>query len=164
MSMPWVESHRADPMTRFIADRHYNRQKIGAPQFVPPGRCYVLRTINYDAFWVTSWPFAQYVKHAWGGAWICSAFRNESKNYLASELIRTAVSATRWFWPNIPEKGLITFIDRTKVKSIKVHGKETWGRTFMLAGFKHIGETKGGLLVFQMQQQDIPFAKPAIKP
>ena len=35
--MPWSVSHRADPAALRIADRHYNRQKPGTPQFVPPG-------------------------------------------------------------------------------------------------------------------------------
>jgi hypothetical protein len=64
--MRWCESNRADPIARDLADRHYNRQKIGAAQFVPPGRCVVL-VIPKAAFWVTSWPFAEYVKHAWAG-------------------------------------------------------------------------------------------------
>lgn len=38
----WRLSYRADPITRAIADRHYNRQKPGTAQFVPPGRCLVL--------------------------------------------------------------------------------------------------------------------------
>ena len=83
--MRWMESHRADPVARAIADRHYNRQKPGTPQFVPPGRCLVLVTDDESAFWITSWPFAEYVKHQWGGAWLCSAFRNEG-DYLSSEL------------------------------------------------------------------------------
>jgi hypothetical protein len=32
-------SHRADHRALPLADRHYNRQKPGTPQFVPPGRC-----------------------------------------------------------------------------------------------------------------------------
>ena len=44
--MNWRLSHRADPEARVLADRHYNRQKPGTPQFVPPGRCLVL----VDAF------------------------------------------------------------------------------------------------------------------
>jgi hypothetical protein len=65
--MYWNISYRADPKALPIADRHYNRQKPGTPQFVPPGRCLVLLTENADALWVSSWPFAEYVKHAWGG-------------------------------------------------------------------------------------------------
>jgi len=35
----WQRSYRADPRAARIADRHYNRQRVGAAQFVPPGRC-----------------------------------------------------------------------------------------------------------------------------
>lgn len=40
--MIWSLSDRFDPRARGLADRHYNRQKPGTPQFVPPGRCLVL--------------------------------------------------------------------------------------------------------------------------
>ena len=98
--MIWELSNRADPRAREIADRHYNRQKPGTPQFVPPGRCCVLFAENENgkAFWVTSFPFSQYVRHQWAGAWVCSAFRNENAG-IASEMIRDAVAATRaFFW------------------------------------------------------------------
>lgn len=86
--MHWQLSHRCDSIVRPLADRHYNRQHIGAVNFVPPGRCVVL-SIPDAAFWVTSWPFAEYVRHAWPGAWVCSAFRNEAPDrYLSSDLIR----------------------------------------------------------------------------
>ena len=55
-----------------LADRYYNRQARGAAQFVPPGRCPVLLTADRSAVWVTSWPLAEYVRHAWPGAWVCS--------------------------------------------------------------------------------------------
>lgn len=64
---PWRMSWRADPKTRALADRHYNRQKIGAAQFVPPGACLVLKTVDGSAAWITSWPKSEYVQHAWGG-------------------------------------------------------------------------------------------------
>jgi hypothetical protein len=34
--MNWRMSHRADPLALPLADRHYNRQKPGSPQFMPP--------------------------------------------------------------------------------------------------------------------------------
>ena len=74
--MIWHLSHRSDPRARKLADRHYSRQSPGAVGFVPPGRCFVLYC-DAPAYWVTSWPFAEYVKHDWAGAWICSAFRRE---------------------------------------------------------------------------------------
>ena len=157
---PWVVSHRADQRARVIADRHYNRQKIGTPQFVPPGRCFVLIEQYERAFWVTSWPFAQYVKHAWAGAWVCSAFRSEGAG-VASELIRAAVAATRAHWPDVPEQGLVTFVDRKKVQPIKVRGVPTWGRTYVKAGFEYAGETKGGLMALVLRPQNMPGPLPA---
>src|ERR1700691_3698145 len=103
-TMHWRISHRADQIARDIADRHYNRQKPGTVQFVPPGRCLVLVTQTNDALWITSWPFAEYVKHDWPGAWICSAFRREG-GALASLLIMEAVAATRWHFGKPPSNG-----------------------------------------------------------
>lgn len=162
--MIWQKSNRADPKARELADRHYNRQKPGTPQFVPPGRCLVLYAENNNgkAFWVTSWPFAQYVKHAWAGAWVCSAFRNEGAG-IASEMIKQAVAATIAHFGPPPPQGFITFIDRKKVKPTMVHGNPTWGRTYELAGFKPVGETKGGLLALQLLPEDMPPAK-EVKP
>lgn len=160
--MIWELSHRADPKARELADRHYNRQKPGTPQFVPPGRCLVLytQTDTGKAFWVTSWPFAEYVKHQWAGAWVCSAFRNEGAG-VASELIREAVAATKAFYGDPPPLGMITFIDAKKVKPTMVHGQKTWGYTYTKAGFRYVGKTKGGLLAFQLLPEDMPPAKEA---
>jgi hypothetical protein len=159
--MIWRSSWRADPEARELADRHYNRQKIGAKGFVPPGRCYVLkaRTPTGRAFWVTSWPFAEYVRHAWGGAWLCSAFRNEGAG-VASDMILQAVAATRWNYGEPPELGMVTFLDPTKVRPTIRRGKPTWGRTWELAGFERDGETKGGLLAFRLPPERMPEPQP----
>jgi hypothetical protein len=149
--MNWHLSHRCEHQTQLIADRHYNRQSVGAPNFVPPGRCLVLRTSIADAFWVTSWPFAEYVRHAWPGAWINSAFRREPGAPLASDLIREAIAVTRWYWPDIPALGMVTFIDRSKVKH-----KRDFGRCYRRAGFRIIGETKGGLLALGLSPDEMP--------
>lgn len=154
-TMNWVLSHRADKRALPIADRHYNRQKIGSPQFVPPGRCLVLLTSNADALWVTSFPFAQYVKHQWAGAWMCSCFRNES-SILSSVLIREAVAATRWKYGDPPELGMVTFVDPTKVRR-----KRDWGRCYLKAGFVPCGQTKGGLYALQLLPDAMP---PACEP
>ena len=151
--MRWKKSHRFDNQSRIIADRHYNRQKVGTAQFVPPGRCVVLRSDEGGgALWVTSWPFAEYVRHAWAGAWVNSCFRNEGAG-LSSELIREAIAATRYYWQDIPELGMITFVDAGKVRR-----KRDPGRCYIRAGFKHIGETKGGLLTFQLLPEEMPEA------
>lgn len=137
--MLWQLSDRADPAVVPLADRHYNRQKIGSPQFVPPGRCLVLKTLDVDAFWVTSWPFAEYVRHAWAGAWVCSAFRNESE-HLSSDLVRDAVAASVAMFGPPPTLGMVTFVDASKTRR-----KRDPGRCFRRAGFQHVGYTRGGL-------------------
>lgn len=147
---PWRVSHRFDPTGCLIADRHYNRRAIGSPQFVPPGRCLVMLAAG-PALWVTSWPFAEYVRHAWPGAWINSLFRREGGDLLASDMIRAAVAATRWRWPDVPDLGMVTFVDAGKVRR-----KRDPGRCYLRAGFELVGETKRGLLAFQMRPVDMP--------
>lgn len=153
MTGRWCLSWRADPVARVIADRHYNRQSVGAAQFVPPGRCLVLLTEDQDALWVTSWPLAEYVQHAWAGAWMNSCFRREGGDVQASDLIREAVAITRWYWPDVPPLGMVTFVDAGKVRR-----KRDPGRCYLRAGFTQVGETKGGLLAFQMTPADMPDA------
>ena len=146
--MSWKLAHRFHPRACAIADRHYNRQKIGSPQFVPPGRCIVLLDDD-GALWVTSWPFAEYVKHAWGGAWVNSLFRNESK-WLSSLLIRDAIAVTRSVWTP-PPLGVVTFVDASKVRR-----KRDPGYCYLKAGFERVGETKGGLVALQMLPTAMP--------
>lgn len=170
--MRWMCSHRAHTKARLIADRHYSRQKPGTPQFVPPGSCVVFLATTGIAYWVTSWPLAEYTHHAWAGAWICSAFRNEGAG-LSSELIREAVAATRWRYPEIPDLGMVTFVDPSKVRR-----KRDPGRCFRKAGFVpaicpvhsemepecaacHY-RTKSGLLVLQLMPDRMPEPEPAI--
>lgn len=153
----WAISDRADPVARRIADRHYNRQHPGAPQFVPPGRCVVLRTPAGDAFWVTSWPYAEYVKHSWAGAWLCSAFRNESP-HLSSHLVRLAVAATLAIWPEPPQLGMLTFVNPRLIRR-----KRDPGRSFRKAGFRVVGETKQSALVaLQLLPASMPPPLPAL--
>lgn len=140
---PWRMSWRADPVVRVLADRHYNRQKPGAGQFVPPGRCLVLKTFDGSAVWVTSWPFAEFVAHSWPGAWVNSLFRNEG-SLLASDLIRWAVAHTRAVWPEVPDLGIVSFVDAAKTEP-----KEVPGWCYRRAGWSHVGFTQSGLYAFQ---------------
>lgn len=148
---PWVMSDRADPSAVVVADRHYNRQKPGTPQFVPPGRCVVFRTQDAGAIWVTSWPFAEFTKHAWAGAWVNTCFRRET-GPLASELIASAVAATRAVW-DPPPLGIISFVDASKTRH-----KRDPGRCYRKAGWKHVGFSKGGLWTFQQLPSEMPQA------
>jgi len=108
--------------------------------------------------WVTSWPFAEYVRHAWPGAWVNSLFRNEGP-WLASDLIREAVAASRALFGDTPELGLVTFVDERKVRP-----NRTPGRIYLRAGFRAVGRTKGGLLAFQLLPVDMPEAEAPVQP
>lgn len=116
----------------------------------------MLKTIPVTAFWVTSWPFAEYVQHEWAGAWVNSAFRREA-GPLASDLIRAAVSATRAYFGNPPELGIVTMIDPTKVRA-----KRDPGYCYLAAGFTRVGKTKSGLDVLQMLPAAMPDARDAL--
>jgi hypothetical protein len=155
--MRWFKSNRFDADVLPLADRHYNRRKVGSPQFVPPGRCIVFKTRDLKAVWTSSWPYAEFVKHAWPGAWVNSLFRNEGAG-LSSELIREAVAATRACWPAIPDLGMVSFVDAKKTRH-----KRDPGRCYRKAGFRHVGFTKGGLYAFQMLPAEMPEAiQPAL--
>lgn len=171
--MTWRLSDRCDPLARVIADRHYNRQSIGAANFVPPGACLVL--YQPGAFWVTSAPLAAYVRHAWAGAWVCSAYRRESGDEGASEQIRAALAATSWRWPSAPSVpawritrrhdrsdvepiriAMVTFVDTTKTTR-----KRDPGRCFRRAGFVEIGRTKtNGLVALGLPVDSLPAPVP----
>jgi hypothetical protein len=110
---------------------------------------------------VTSWPFAEYVKHAWAGAFVNSLFRKECEG-LASDYIRDALAATRAKWPEMPSLGLVTFIDPLAVKPRKVRGRQAIAESYFAAGFKHVGYTKAGLWAMQIEPSDFPPAKPAL--
>ena len=155
MSQPWLVSFRADRRALPLADAHYNRQSVGAPQFVPPSTCVVLLTEDADAVWTTTAPIAEYTKHAWAGAWVNSLFRNESP-LLSSWLITKAVAATRAKWPNVPPLGIVSFVDASKVRH-----KRDPGRCYLKAGWRKVGYTKGGLLCFQQLPAEMPAPDPA---
>jgi hypothetical protein len=152
----WELSYRTDPLVKPLADRHYNRQNPKSPNFVPPGRCVVLRTAAHDAFWVTLAPYARYVKHQWAGAWTCTAFRNES-SILSSSLITQAVAATLYLLKNPPEIGFITFVDPQQIKS------RNPGYCFKMAGWKLVGRSKmRGLPALHLAVKDFPDAEPPL--
>lgn len=150
--MVWTLAHRADPDCLPLADRHYNRQKVGSPQFVPPGRCLVLKAPG--AVWVTSWPFAEYVRHGWPGAMVNSLFRKENDGK-ASDYIRDALAATRAKW-SVPPEGLVTFIDPLHVTARKIRGRVAIAFSYFEAGFYHVGYTKDGLWAMHIPVERMP--------
>lgn len=155
--MRWWRSWRDDPRARALADRHYNRQRVGASGFVPPGRCLVLITEDAGAVWVTSWPRAEYVQHAWAGAWINSLFRREA-GPLASDLITEAVAATRAAFGDPPPLGIVTFVDGAAVRH-----KRDPGRCYRHAGWSPAGRTVWrGYHAWQLLPERMPAPEPAL--
>ena len=157
--MHWHLSHRADRRALPLADRHYNRQKIGSPQFVPPASCVVLLTDPPEALWVTLAPIAAYVKHEWAGAWTCTLFRNES-NTRASDLITEAVAASLWYYTErkprpVPHLGFITFVDEGHIRQ-RNGRKHLPGYSYIKAGWEPVGKTKAGLYALQLPPDRFP--------
>jgi hypothetical protein len=168
----WEVTTSVDREVRALADRHYSRQKPGSIRFVqsgkhitfkiPGGRLEWVPTIRAgkitdlrqvhvaQAGWVSFWPIAEYVRHAWAGAWLNQFFRNES-DLRASDLIREAVALTVRIWGEPPDLGMVTMIDPRQVASNLV------GYSYIRAGFKHVGQTKSAPIkeVFQMKPERI---------
>jgi hypothetical protein len=90
---------------------------------------------------------------------MCTAFRREGGAARSSDLIRDAVAATRHVWGAPPPLGLVTFINREKVRPTIVRGRPIYGWTWMRIGFREVGETKGGLLTFRLAPEDMPEAE-----
>jgi hypothetical protein len=153
----WKRSHRFDPHGVALADRHYSRQKPGSPQFMPPGSCRVLVADNKKAVFGMSFPKAEFVRHAWAGAWIISIFRNEKAGPHASDMIRDALAHMQTEYA-MPELGCVTFVDPRKVPGILERGERIKGFCFHKAGFKAVGETKGGLIAWQLLPDQMPTA------
>src|SRR5262245_35643141 len=140
----WRRAHRFDSVGAQLADRHYSRQKPGSPQFMPPGSCRVLVAKNNRSVFGLSFPKAEFVKHAWAGAWIVSIFRNEDAGPLASDMIRDAMAIMQTEY-QVPELGCVTFVDPRKVRGVMERGERIKGFCFKRAGFRAAGETKKGL-------------------
>lgn len=145
--MIWTLTDKFGREARALADRHYNRQKVGSPQFVPPGQSVVLD--HPRALWVTSWPI--YRRDGWSDTWMCTVFRNEGAGR-SSDLIVQAVAATRWLLGDPNERGMVTFVDPSKVRA-----KRDPGRCFLRAGFVRVGLTKiNKLVVLQLLPDKMP--------
>jgi hypothetical protein len=153
--MRWRYTNRGDHLGCALADRHYSRTKVGAPQFGGNGSILaMLAPVAGDpcALWVTKWQ--RYVRTEWWlDVWVCSLFRNEGAG-LSSELITEAVAATRAVWGEPPPRGFTTFVDPDKTRR-----KRDPGRCYRKAGWEEWGETDAGLVVLGLSPDRFPQAK-----
>ena len=104
---------------------------------------------------ICKFPKAEFVKHAWAGAWIISIFRNEDAGPLASTMVRDAMAIMQTEYA-VPALGCVTFVDPKKVRGVLMRGERVKGFCFMKAGFRAVGETKKGLIAWQMQPSEMP--------
>lgn len=156
----WKHVHHLDVRARLLADRHYSRQTIGAPEFCPPGNKIVLLGLNDDALWVSHRPDPKAgleLKRMDGYDYFDNSyFRNESGER-ASDLIRQALAITRFLWQDYdPPDGFHTFVNEAKVRPTIVRGKPVYGWVFQKAGFVLSAERtkERGLLRYVMPLDD----------
>ena len=137
--MNWIVVSKGDIRARGIADRHYSRQTIGAPQFTRPGNNLVLLLEDCSALWVT-WKPANGIHRMddMDGAYECTIFHNDGVE-LSSQLIIDAMKVTESVW-GIPKNGWLTYVADSKVKSVNP------GYCFKKAGWEVIGRNKKGNL------------------
>lgn len=132
----WIKCTKFDPAGCALADRHYSRRKIGAPQFMPPGQTLVL--INADGTAVFGWwrPHPDSGLSSMNGldGWTCTIFRNES-GILSSELVLDAELAIGAVGYDCGRDGLLTYVFDAKVRSTNP------GMCFKKAGWSRRGRS-----------------------
>lgn len=74
-------------------------------------------------------------------------------------MIVDAMALSRGWLGSAGYKGMVTFVDRKKVKPTMVRSKPLWGLVFRKAGFIEQGETKSGLLALICHIDAMPMAQ-----
>lgn len=134
--MIWRRVTKGNRAAAQLADRHYNRRKVGSPQFMPPGQTVVL--VTEDARAVFGWwrpDPASGIKQMNGrDGWTCTIFRNEGAG-LSSLLILHAELALVLTGTDCGPDGMLTYVFDRKVKSVNP------GFCFKQAGWRAIGRS-----------------------
>ena len=132
----WTRVTKFNPLACALADRHYSRRKIGAPQFMPPGETVVL--LSGDARAVFGWwrPHPSSGLKAMNGldGWTCTIFRNESE-ILSSTLVLAAETFLLALGVTIGPDGLLTYVWDKKIRSSNP------GYCFKIAGWRAVGRS-----------------------
>lgn len=135
----WRRTTKFDSSACALADRHYSRRKIGAPQFMPPGQTIVL--LSSDARAVFGWwrpdPASGIVAMNRLDGWTCTIFRNESGR-LSSDMILAAEDELYRYASDIGPDGLITYVWDARVQS------RNPGFCFLKAGWHRGGRSADG--------------------
>lgn len=135
----WQQVGKFDPRTANLADRHYNRRKVGSPQFMPPGQTLIL--LSHDECAVFGWwrPHPDSGIPSINGldGWTCTIFRNESQT-LSSVLILDAEKALYQAGHDIGPDGFLTYVWDSKIRSSNP------GYCFKRAGWQVRGRSADG--------------------
>lgn len=132
----WVRVDKFHPAACRLADRHYSRRTVGAPQFMPPGQTVVLLTRSQDAVfgWWRPHPACGLIAMNGLDGWTCTIFRNEGA-VLSSDLILAAEQALMGSGYSIGPDGLLTYVWDARVRSSNP------GYCFKKAGWKAVGRS-----------------------
>jgi hypothetical protein len=128
-----------DHTVRCIFNRHYSRRHYAdgrAPYlFVGPGQKMVLLTPDARAIFV----WRKFISDDNQSGINCAVFRNEGL-IQSSDLIREAM---RLAWLRWPGERFYTYVNPRAIRSINP------GACFKFAGWRHCGQTKGGLVILE---------------
>lgn len=130
--MNWRPVKRDNAEARALADRHYSRQTIGAREFMPPGRTFVLLAPG------AVWGVCENVFRGRRRLRV-TIFRNESE-VRSSELVTEATLLT------LARFGLNGLVLETEVDASAVRHKRDPGRCFTASKiWRRAGRTSKGL-------------------
>jgi hypothetical protein len=135
---PWFVVGKGHTDACALADRHYSRRSIGAPQFMPPGQTLVLLTPDRKALFGWWRPHPTCGIRAMNGldGWTCTIFRNEGAG-LSSALIVAAEHMLLARHACGPD-GLLSYVWNSKVRSANP------GYCFRMAGYTRRGWSADG--------------------
>jgi hypothetical protein len=71
-------------------------------------------------------------------------------------MIRKAIAIMRTLYGDPPAQGCVTFVDEKKTRGVLRRGERVHGFCYLMAGFRLVGQTKGGLLAWQMLPEYMP--------
>jgi len=145
----WQRVGKFDPRTAALADRHYNRRKVGSPQFMPPGQTVIL--LSHDEQAVFGWwrpdPASGIPSINGLDGWTCTIFRNESPT-LSSAMILDAERALYQTGHDIGPDGLLTYVWDSRVRSVNP------GACFKFAGWRTRGRSADGRKTLLYKEPD----------
>lgn len=131
----WTVSHKADRFGCSMADRHYSRRKVGAPQFMPPGDTIVLVWPEGPALW--GWwranPASGIPQMNGKSGWTCVIYRNESPVLSSLLILEAEVELARAVGEDCGPDGMMTYVEPRKIRSVNP------GCCFQKAGWKKTG-------------------------